>query len=100
MEQEKAKLISFYLYGFMLVFGQAIIVSVLAVWGLQTLAFLFGETFEWGAVLRHLILSLTLLAFFPGQQIWTFRMRGPDQQMYTIVGCDPTDKAPEDQSSP
>lgn len=84
----KLRLVGFYLYGFLLVFGQAIIVSIMAVWVLQGGALVFGESYDWGAILEHLILSLTFLAFFPGQKVWSFYLEGPDGQIHTIIGQD------------
>jgi len=46
----KLRLVGFYLYGFLLVFGQAIIVSIMAVWVLQGGALVFGESDDWGAI--------------------------------------------------
>ena len=75
-----------YLYGFMLVFVQALGISLVTMWILQTLALSFGETYDWAAVLTHLFLMISFAAFFPGQTFWTFRMRDGQGACYTIIG--------------
>jgi len=87
LQASQFRLLIFYLWGFWLVFLQAIVFSVLIMWGIQAIAFAAGEVFDWGAVLHHLILSLTFIAFYPGQQFWTFRMEDPDGVIHTIIGA-------------
>ena len=87
-----ARLILFYLWGFTVLLGQAVLIGIVALWLLQFGAMMFGEGFDWAAVLTHVILSSYLLMLFPGQTLWTLRLHGPGGHLYTIVG-DP--KPPE-----
>lgn len=82
-------LLLFYLWGFAIVLLHAVCASVLAVWMLQFGAAAFGETYDWSAILWHLILFTYFLMLFPGQRVWTVRIRAPDGTLHTIVG-DPT----------
>ncbi len=75
-----------HLYGYLLVFLQAFGASLLLMWVLQTLAISFGETYDWAAVLWHLFLTISFVAFFPGQQVWTFRLQDQYGRLFTIVG--------------
>lgn len=86
MQREQAKLLGLYLRGFLQVFLYIFLTSLLAMWALQALALAFGEAFDWGAVLMHLFLSLSFLAFFPGQKLWTYRMVDDCGRTHTIVG--------------
>ena len=88
MLRHQVHVLLIYLVGFALVFAQAAAAAVLVMWGLQTLALAFDEAHAWDAVVRHLFLTFSLLAFFPGQKFWTVRMRGWDGQDYVIVGGD------------
>lgn len=88
---ETLTLILFYLWGFAVVFMQAACVATMVLIGIQLLAMGFGELYDWGAIFRHLLLSLYLMMLFPGQRVWTVRLRGPGDAIYTIVGdpdCD------------
>ena len=82
-------LLLFYIWGFTIVLMHAVCASVLTVWALQFGAAAFGETHDWGAILWHLILSSYFLMLFPGQRVWTVRLRGPDGTRHTIVGEPP-----------
>lgn len=84
----KTAILSLYLRGFLHVFLYIFLTALLATWLLQGIAMSFGEVYDWGAVLTHLFLSMSLLAFFPGQRVWTYRMQTRDGRAYTIVGVD------------
>ena len=86
VSRRKRSVLALHLAGFGMVFLYVCLVSVLTTWGLQCLALLFGETYDWEAVLVHLILSLSFLAFFPGQTLWTVRLRDSNGKDYVIIG--------------
>lgn len=62
------------------------VLSLLMFWALQLVAQLYGEIHDWRAVLSHIMLSLTFLAFFPGQRIWTHRIQDRNGFAITIIG--------------
>ncbi len=88
MASKQRQLLGLYLRGFLQVFGYIFLTSLLVMWILQSLAIAFGEHFDWGAVLIHLFLSLSFLAFFPGQRLWTYRLQAQNGRMYTIIGTE------------
>ena len=61
-------------------------VSILILWGLQAFAAPYGETHDWAAVLEHLILTLTFVAFFPGQSFWNFQVSDGRGGVISIIG--------------
>jgi len=75
--------------GVLQVFLHIFVVSVLTMWALQAIAMLHGESYDWNAVLQHLVLSFSFLVFFPGQTLWTYRVEDRAGQVMTIVGRDP-----------
>ena len=85
---ESLRLFLIYLKGFALVLAHAVTLSVMMVWVLQFAALAFGETYDWGAVLVHLILSIYFLMLFPGQQVWTVRLEDSAGRVHTIVGAE------------
>lgn len=93
---DQFKILRLHVLGYVLIVFHVIAVSVLCLWALQFLAMAHGEMFDWGAVLRHLVLSLTFLVFFPGQTLWTYRMRDADGRIHTIVGRPPEHDLAED----
>ena len=94
MPDPRKRLLYIYLNGFLQVFLHAMVASVLLLWCMQAIAFAHGLSFDWQAILRHLFLSLSLLAFFPGQTFWTFRLTDRGGRTYTIVGRE-DDAAPD-----
>ncbi len=82
----KMRFLALYLTGFFHVFLHVLVTAMLVMWGMQFVAALYGETFNWSNVFLQLFLSLSFLAFYPGQQLWTYRLLGPDGKHYTIVG--------------
>ena len=89
----KIKLLGLYLLGFAHVFLRVFVAAVLAMWVLQFAALSLGANYDWANVLTHLFLSLSLLAFFPGQRIWTFQLTARDGTAYTIIGPEPAEAA-------
>lgn len=89
MTKKKLELVRLHLTGFLVVFFQAGIGAMVTMWGLQILAAICGLEFVWEPVLKHLFLSFSFLAFFPGQEYWTVQVEGPDGQLHTIVGREP-----------
>ena len=83
---ETSRVVPTYVKGFAWLFAQAVTLSLLILWGLQALALVFDETYDWGAIFVHLVLSVYFLMLFPGQRIWTLQIAGADGQTYTIVG--------------
>ena len=92
MSTSKIKLLFLYLTGFFHVFLHVLVVSMLMGWGLQLLAMLHGETYDWGAIFIQLFLSISLLVFFPGQHLWTYRLRDARGVEHTIIGRPPEDE--------
>ena len=86
MKLSAIRLLALYLTGFFHVFMHVLVASMLLLWGMQIVAVLHGEVYNWSNVFVHLFLSLSFLAFYPNQQYWTYRLRGPDGAHYTIVG--------------
>lgn len=89
MSLSNLRLLSLYLTGFFHVFLHVLVVAMLLGWGLQFMAMLHGEVYDWTGVFLHLFLSLSFLAFFPGQQVWTYRLKDRDGTVHTIVGRPP-----------
>ncbi len=88
LTREQTDLLKIHVTGYALVIGQAFVVSILALWGLQVLAIALEESHDWPAILRQIFLSLCFLAFFPGQQFWTFRVEDKDGRVHTIIGAE------------
>ena len=88
MREKQARSLALFLQGVLHVFLYIFLTSLLVMWSLQALAMPFGESFDWAAVFTHLFLSFSLLAFFPGQQVWTYRMYTRDGRSCVIVGVD------------
>lgn len=86
MQDGKLHLLGIYLLGFMMVFVQVLLFSLLLVWTMQAIAMSHGMTYDWYAIFKHVTLSLTFLVLFPGQTLWTFRITTWSGQTYTIVG--------------
>ena len=86
MSATKIKLLFLYLTGFFHVFMGALVASMLLGWGLQFLGALHGETYDWSTVFIQIYLSISFLAFFPGQQLWTYRLRDAEGVEHTIIG--------------
>ena len=86
MDRDKFCLLSLYLKGFALVFLHVGVTALLLTWGLQFVALILAETYNWAAVFQHIFLSMSLLVLFPGQQLWTYRLEGRDKKVHTIVG--------------
>ena len=82
----KTYVLAIHLYGYVLVFFQAFGMSLMLMWVLQTLALSSGETYDWAAVLWHLFLLFSFVAFFPGQTFWTLRLTDSRERVQTIVG--------------
>ena len=84
-------LLKLHLLGYLIVAGQCFGLALLTMWSLQTAAITFGEEYDWGAVLRHLTLCFGFVAFYPGQTIWTLRLRDRTGREHTIVGRPPVE---------
>ena len=89
MRTDTLTLIVTFARGCLMVVGQIVLVAVLLLWGLQAVAMLYGEAYDWVLVLQHLILSMTFLAFFPGQQVWSFHLEDARGRVVPIVGKPP-----------
>ena len=86
MIKSRVQQVSLFTNGVLQVFLHIFIVSVLCMWALQAIAMGHGETYDWNAVLQHLVLSLSFLAFFPGQTVWTYQVEDRAGRVMTIVG--------------
>lgn len=91
MTDDAVKVLKLHLRGYIHVGAHVFAVSVLMMWGIQTLALVNGLQFDWSEVLTHLFLSLTFLAFFPGQTFWTYRLADESGNVHIIVGAWPGD---------
>lgn len=89
MSISQIKLLGVHLTGYFHVFMHVVVASMLVGWGLQFLAMLHAEVYDWTGVFVHLVLSLSFLAFFPGQTVWTYRLLDRDGVEHTIVGRTP-----------
>lgn len=88
MTRSQVLLLGLFVFGVLRVCLGIFLTSLLAMWALQSLAMLFGESYDWGQVLWQIYLSLCLLAFFPGQRLWTYQIRLRNGQVITIAGDD------------
>jgi hypothetical protein len=86
MNVSKLKLLTVHLTGYFHVFLHVLVAAMLMGWALQLLATMHGEAYNWTGVFMHLFLSMSFLAFFPGQQVWTYRLKDADGVVHTIVG--------------
>lgn len=86
MPYSRLHMLNIYLRGFVLVFLHLFLVAVLATWALQVIALVTGTFLDAPALLNHFFLSLCLMALFPGQTVWTYRIRDKSGRLHTIVG--------------
>jgi hypothetical protein len=91
MSPQTLRLLGLHLTGYFHVFLHALVGAILLGWGLQVLALMFGDVYNWSLVFIHLFLSLSLLAFYPGQTVWTYRLEDREGRSHTIIGRDPDD---------
>lgn len=86
MQSYQVKRLRFVLSAFGLLFIQLLLASCLALWVLQLLAMSFDVQADWAAIFWHILLSLTFLVLFPGQNFWTLEFEDEEGRLYTIVG--------------
>ena len=81
-----------YWLGVVIIFLRISSWAVITLWLLQVVALGLGETHDWGAVLWHIFLLYSFVVFYPGQRLWTFRMRDSTGREHTIIGqAEPVD---------
>lgn len=89
MSKEKVSLLWLFLKGCVHVLIVIAILSLLLFWVLQSMAlFVYDEIYDWQNILGHIILSMTFLAFFPGQRFWTHQVEDDEGRCVTIIGDD------------
>lgn len=88
MMPQQVRLTCLFLRGFGVVLFCVSAVSVMCMWVLQVFAMMFGESYDWGMILQSLMLYLTFLVLFPGQTVWTYRVKDRSGRWLTIVGQD------------
>lgn len=86
MTRSQVLLLGLFVFGVLRVCLGIFLTSLLAMWALQSLAMLFGESYDWAGVLWQIYISLCLLAFYPGQSLWTYQIRTRGGVVITIAG--------------